>query len=491
MKKILLTFIIMCLLIAQIGGYCKANTIDNTIEVLNEGELPFYYQGEEKTNYKMLKVNDYVLYLTNRNTQTIDSELAKEELSHNEKFDKILKYGYDYLNKSLEELGVNNDFEAYVATQEALFYLIEHKNINNYHAENEQGQRIINAMVKIIQSLEYNDVELIEQTPEWIEIDGNNQYKEYNVKLKEEVYDVSIGIVNGKGSNIIGKDGQTITNLKQNDVIRVVIPQNINQTFFVNVDYKIMRPILYTASSNTSTTEYIVSKLYEKDEDYQLQIEIQNGIDVVINNYEQETKQPIEGNEFEILDEQKHTCLSGIVTDINGQIECKLQKGKYYLKQVSTKVGELQKELVPIEVKGTEKKVKLNIYNTDLKQEELTTNEKEINVTEENKNINENHIKNIMNINTTNIHKEIVNKTNETNLNNVNHFINTINRKSILNLTKENYYQNQIREEYTENQILPGENLEFQTDRLSYENQIDNIKLGTIDIPNLPVASKE
>lgn len=254
MKKILLTFIIMCLLIAQIGGYCKANTIDNTIEVLNEGELPFYYQGEEKTNYKMLKVNDYVLYLTNRNTQTIDSELVKEELSHNEKFDKILKYGYGYLNKSLEELSVNNDFEAYVATQEALFYLIEHKNINNYHAENEQGQRIINAMVKIIQSLEYNDVELIEQTPEWIEIDGNNQYKEYNVKLKEEIYDVSIGIVNGKGCNIIGKDGQTITNLKQNDVIRVVIPQNINQTFFVNVDYKIMRPILYTASSNTSTT---------------------------------------------------------------------------------------------------------------------------------------------------------------------------------------------------------------------------------------------
>ena len=76
-------------------------------------------------------------------------------------------------------------------------------------------------------------------------------------------------------------------------------------------------------------------------------------------------------------------------------------------------------------------------------------------------------------------------------MNNINHFINNINKRNILNLTKENYYRNNIQEQFSKYQEIEGKNLELQMNRNDYKNYIDDIKIGTIDIPNLPVASHE
>ncbi len=116
---------------------------------------------------------------------------------------------------------------------------------------------------------------------------------------------------------------------------------------------------------------------------------------------------------------------------------------------------------------------------------------KEINITEENKNVVENNITQLSNITTTNINKEIINETNETNLHNVNNFINTINRKNIVNLTKENTYKNEIQEEYIQNQVLQGENITLSMTRQDYINYIDMIMLNSTKIPILPVASRQ
>ena len=39
--------------------------------------------------------------------------------------------------------------------------------------------------------------------------------------------------------------------------------------------------------------------------------------------------------------------------------------------------------------------------------------------------------------------------------------------------------------------VIEGKNLELQMNRNDYKNYIEAIKIGTIDIPNLPVASHE
>ncbi len=133
----------------------------------------------------------------------------------------------------------------------------------------------------------------------------------------------------------------------------------------------------------------------------------------------------------------------------------------------------------------------MNINGVKATTEESTNINKEINVTEEIKNITHNNIKEISNITTTNINKEIINQTNETNLNNINNFINNINRKNVLNLKKENTYNNYIEERETiRNEVLTGDNEEVIMSRQDYINYMDMVMLDSAKVPILPVASK-
>lgn len=132
MKKMMITVIMMCLIITQMAGYCKATEGNLDIEVLQEGEIPFFYQGEQQTNYKMLKVGNNITYVTNRES-TIDTQLVRQELYQNDQYENLLQYGYP--NKTKDDLGVDSNFEAYVATQEALYCLIEGKNPSLYQSE--------------------------------------------------------------------------------------------------------------------------------------------------------------------------------------------------------------------------------------------------------------------------------------------------------------------------------------------------------------------
>lgn len=339
-----------------------------------------------------------------------------------------------------------------------------------------------------------SDVNLIEQTLDWkpYEQDNTKYYKDMKVQFKREVTSANVQATHAKGCELVNSEGQNVTTIKNFDRFKVIIPKNVDQIFELQADYTLVQPVLYMGSSSTSQTRYLSITLENKNKQYRLQLENQAWIDIIIHNDILDANQPIQGNGFKILDENQNQYSELLLTDENGNIQTSLKKGKYYLKQINTNEGELQKELIPIQVKGTEQVIHLNIHNMKLQQEEEITNEQEVNITEENKQITQNNTKDIMNIHTTNLQTEIVNQTNQTNLENVNHFVNTIYKTNTLNLTRHNYYNNEIQEEgTTKNQILDGENLHFQKTKAEYNSYIDFVKLGTIDIPNLPVASNE
>lgn len=191
-----------------------------------------------------------------------------------------------------------------------------------------------------------------------------------------------------------------------------------------------------------------------------------NGVQAKTNVTEEnisyeETKVPIQGNTFVILDENNEILKDNLTTNNEGKINLVLSKGKYYLKQINTIEGyNLNKSLIEINI-NDEENINIKVQSTKPTTEEVTT-----------------------------VNKEIINETNETNLHNVNNFINTINRKNIVNLTKENTYKNKIQEEYIQNKVLQGENLTLSMTRQDYINYIDMIMLNSTKIPILPVASR-
>lgn len=338
-----------------------------------------------------------------------------------------------------------------------------------------------------------SDVSLIEQTLDWnpYEEDSSKYYKDVQVQFKTEVTSANVMASNAKGCMLINADGQNVTTVKNFDRFKVIIPKNIDQIFELQADYTLVQPVLYMGKGSSSQTSYLTVTLENKNKKYRLQLQNQAWIDVFIHNHIQGANTPIQGNGFKILDENQNDYSNLLSTDENGIIQTSLKKGKYYLQQMTTSEGELQKELIPIQVKGTEQVIHLTIYNTKIQQQQEMTNEKEVNVTEENKVITQNHVKDIMNIHTTNVQTEKVNQTNETNLENINHFVNTIHKKNILNLTRQNYYNNEIWEQDEKSQELQGEHIQLQKNKPEYNQYIDLIKVGTIDIPNLPVASNE
>lgn len=496
MKKIVLTIGLVFLILLQTIGNCYAERYDWSIKIVFKGTLPFYYEGEEKTNYKILERGGSIIYTFDRNNEYVADNLSQETIYENQEYQEVLNQGYPA--KTIQQLGTNTQIEAYIATQEAIYNIKENKDPSKYVAEDEQGQRIINAMAKIMKeakqpSLE-EEVYFEKETKQWkeYELDSNYRYEEYRVKLNEDIEEVELKAIESTDCRLIGEDGQVISTIKNNEKVKVVIPKRIEQTFTLQAKYKEKQINMYIAkTTGDPIKEYLYPQIQEIEQTYEMLIEGSIYVPIVITNYNADTNLPIVGSQFQIVDEDYKSCSDKMETDANGKIECELKTGTYYLRQTKTMQGTIQTQLTIIEITGNEEVIQLNVYNKNKKFEEIKTNEKEINVTQEDINVTENHTKDINNITNTNIQKKITNQTNETNLNNVSYFINNIKRRNILNLTKENIYLNEINEEYVENKVLQGEGQKLKMSRSDYINYIDLTKLDNMSAPNLPIASKE
>ena len=95
----------------------------------------------------------------------------------NENLWRVIINGYPH--KTLEELGVENKEEAYVATQTAIYTALENRKLSDYEADNsKEGQRTLKAYLKIMQNAKNSNdkitdkIELITNKEKW-EIDDN------------------------------------------------------------------------------------------------------------------------------------------------------------------------------------------------------------------------------------------------------------------------------------------------------------------------------
>lgn len=491
MKKIRIIIIIISLIMVQVQMKVQVKAMDIPLEIIQELKMSFSYQGKQEKNYKVLKKDKHYVYLTNSNQNEIGNNYSEETLDYSEQYNKILEYGYP--NKSAEEMGVDSEAEAYIVTQEMIYYISEKREINLYQAQNEQGERIIRKIKQMIKRLEEDDITYIEKSDIWMDLkqDTTYKYKEYQIKMAKEIEEVNIKIGNLASGKIMNTEGEIINKLQNNQIFRIAVPKNVDMIFDLVAQWYCKIPNSYTMQDEHNNT-YIVAKVFEfkSDRIFGFKINTKVWIDTVIYNEYETTNTPIVNNMFSILDE-KHNEVNFSLTNMQGKIEVKLEPGIYYIKQIQTTQGELIKELIRIEIIGTEKIYKVNIYNKDAQKEEIIENEKEINISERNEYITENRIKDVLNIQNNYIQKDIIHQMNETNLNNVHHFTNNINRKNIFQIKKENTYQNDIEEKIVNKQNIQGQNVLLNMTREDYINYIDLIRSGNLDVPNLPIASKE
>lgn len=480
--------VMIVVLISLVATQCSAITTieENTsIFVEEELEVPYHYLNEQKLTYKIRSYNGNQIYALGKYSDSLNETVTNGIQYKDTEMNHILENAYPI--REYIDLGCANWKEAYLATQEAIYCTLLNRNVNDYIAENEIGQRIINAVKKILKTPKEEEI-TIEEVTNWISLSNTEKYKEYNIKCRHELcnYKVKAG---GENIKITDTNGNRLEMAQRGERFRVVIPKYMQDPISIEIEAEIIGTYVQICHSKVNSNgQYVMPEIGNLQVKKSFPLNISDA-KVLIQNKDQKDEN-LAGSCFDILDSQYQKIKENVQTDRFGKITFYLDNGKYYLKQTSTASGyEVNKALLEIDIQNG-KDVNINIVNTKKIYETTTTTQKEINVTEETKEIQETNTKEVSNIHTTNINKEIINQINETNLHNVNHFINTISRKNVVNLKKENQYKNWIDEINVESRNLVGENRNLNMTRSDYINQMDLLMHGKINVPILPVASK-
>lgn len=270
---------------------------------------------------------------------------------------RVVINGYPY--KSVEELGVANKEEAFTATKQAVYCYIHGNNPNDYEAIGEAGQRTLNAMYIIINNANNSSetklsstIEINKLDSEWKQDEINKEYvsKSYSVSANASIksYKIAITKENAQdigGIKIVDMQNNEKSEFTANETFKVLIPiKNMTEAgaFKLNVEGQVQtKPVLYGVAPNSGYQDYaLTAATYEdgtgeKSDEYP-----ENETKIIILKQDEETKEKLEGVEFELLDENKNVVYSDLKTDEEGKIEINhLIPGTYYLRETKAKEG--------------------------------------------------------------------------------------------------------------------------------------------------------
>ena len=230
--------------------------------------------------------------------------------------------GYPY--KTIEELGVANNKEAFTATKQAIYCYIHGNDPDKYEAIGEEGVRTLNAMKKIIFDSENSSETKLSNIIKIEALDNNWKQDNIDENYISKTY---------KETGRLEKDEIKLTDLKNieksqyeaEEKLKVLIPINrMNEkgSFKLKIEGDVKtKPVLYGKAPESKYQDYAVTvDMYENgtgnfEDEYP-----KNETEIIINKKDKETNEIIKGVEFELLDSNKNIVYTGLKTDENGQI---------------------------------------------------------------------------------------------------------------------------------------------------------------------------
>lgn len=222
--------------------------------------------------------------------------------------------------------------------------------INNANNSNE---------TKLSSTIEINKLD-----SEWKQdvIDKEYVSKTYSVTANANIKNYKIAITKENAQDIGGIKVTDMQNNEKsefltNETFKVLVPiKNMTETGTFKLTVKGLvqtKPVLYGVAPNSGYQDYaLTAATYEdgtgeKSDEYP-----ENETKIIIMKQNEETKEKLEGVEFELLDENKNVVYSNLKTDQEGKIEIKnLVPGKYYLRETKAKEGyKPYEELIELQV---------------------------------------------------------------------------------------------------------------------------------------------
>lgn len=261
--------------------------------------------------------------------------------------------GYPY--KSLGELGAANEQEAFTATKQAVYTLLEGRDTSLYGpVDSESGRRTHQIYLNIVNNARNSNETIVNNistkiTPnseEWKVDSLNNKYvsKTYTVNSS-----FSKGIYKVELSGAV-PDKTLITDLKNNsknnfsigEQFKILLPiesliqsENFNIKVISSLETK---PVVYGTTTVPGTQNYaLTGYMYEDANCTYTEGYKENITKLIIVKKEYGTEKRLEGVKFNLLNSKKEIVKENIITNENGEIILeKMIPGTYYLQETET-----------------------------------------------------------------------------------------------------------------------------------------------------------
>ena len=336
---------------------------------INDKEYPVYCLDVSKPGVAIGKLPEYNVTL-------------KDTIKNQEVYRAIIN-GYPY--KTIEELGVKTEEEAFTATKQAVYSMLYNRNVDEYSAINtEAGHRTYNAYRNIVLAARgsnkvYENAKFeLKADKEWKK-DEENKYLYKNVEVNANLksnFDIKLegdknNIFKLEKEQIVGKEKD---NKKEKYILKIdlkdinkfnILGKEIFKNLKLTATAEVETNPVYLGKEETGTRQdYAISGVrFKGKEERSLNIDIpKNETKIKIVKISKEEDKKLENVKFELFDKENKS-LGIKTTNKNGEIIYEnLIPGKYYLKEIEAKEGYNKlNDLVEIEVKyGEEKEVKVN-----------------------------------------------------------------------------------------------------------------------------------
>ena len=343
---------------------------------------------------------EYPAYCLNRGVYGVELGFSQtvevSDLVNNVMVWRAITNGYPY--KSITELGCQTEEEAYLATKQAIYCVIDNIDVNRYTAVGESGQRTLNALKQILEKAKKStsikvssELKINQENSLWKvdELDNRYVYQMFSVSANSGFDKYKIELENKKieGIKVTDENNNEKNEFSSNEKFKILIPITSiieDGDLIIKTSGKVKtKPVLYGKSYDPALQNYaLTGYTYEDGTGSQKIYYTKNETKIVINKKDSTGETKLQGVEFELLDENKNALFTGLTTNENGQIEINnLVPGTYYLKETRTLEGyEIYDKLIKIELNLNEE-VTVNVINEEEKPDiEAEKNKSEITV---------------------------------------------------------------------------------------------------------------
>lgn len=327
---------------------------------------------------------EYPAYCMNRElpgveigrSQTVDVK----QLVNNVMVWRAIINGYPY--KSISELGCNTEEEAYLATKQAVYCMLTNRDVNEYSAIGESGERTLNALKTIVnnarnsnQTKVSSELTIKEQEKLWRVDNLDNKYisKTFSVTANASMskYIVNVKNLNIEGYKLVDQNNNEKTEFENSEKFKILIPiQEVKQdgNFSINVSAQVAtKPVFYGESRDSGLQSYaLTGYTYEEGTGSKKIYYTKNETKIIITKTDDKTGKKLEGVEFELLDENQNKIYTEIITNKDGMATIdNLLPGIYYVKETRTLEGyQIYNKLIKVELEFNEETT-VNVINSE------------------------------------------------------------------------------------------------------------------------------